>query len=128
MDKIRSWPRWICFGLVSALVAVVVSIYFMFVFDMSDTNYPSLVFAGLALPGILAGLFLDSIRTVIPSGDHNPFNTGPPIVINAAFGFLIGGLLGRYIKSTPFAVLIWFFGQMCLGVVIVAIIFLYINS
>jgi len=72
-------------------------------------------------------MFIYDIITTNPSGVNvdNPIFTGFSIGLNASFWFLIGGLLGRYIKSTLIAVIIWFIEQMFAGVVMVAIIFFY---
>ncbi|MCK4782194.1 MAG: hypothetical protein KAV87_00475 [Desulfobacteraceae bacterium] len=87
---IRSWPRWIRFGLISAFVSLTLTI-------------PALIGDNLS-PAI--GPLAPSIILMILGGP----DMGAPVFFiaeSALFWFLIGGFLGRYIKRATIAGLLW---------------------
>jgi len=90
MDKIRSWPRWIRYGLISALVALTLTIPFFI------SNKSFLFIGPLAPAGFL----------ILLGGP----DLGTPILFiaeTALFWFLVGSLIGRYVKSGSRAVGCW---------------------
>ena len=88
MDKIRSWPRWIRYGLISALVALTLTIpYFT-----GDNSW--LCIGPLAPAGFL----------IILGGPETPVLV---IAATALFWFLVGSLIGRDVKSGSRAVGCW---------------------
>ena len=107
MQRIRNWPRWLRFGLLSASVALTLS-----VIGMQLENDLWMILGGsYGLP-----LFLSIILSlVIP--DH-PLQRHIYVLITI-FWFLIGGLLGRFVMDTRIAVGIW------VGIQILSVAMLY---
>ena len=90
MDKIRSWPRWIRYGLISALVALTLTI-------------PAFIDDNLTL---FLGPFFPALPLVKLCG---PVIYTPVLLIavSALYWFLIGGLIGKFIKDAIYAGLLW---------------------
>ena len=100
MEKIRSWPRWIRYGLISAFVSPILAIPWFI-----DSNL--FLFIGPLAPAI----FL-----MILGGP----DLGTPIFFiaeTALFWFLIGGLIGTFVKSATIAGALWLFILMLTSMV-----------
>ncbi len=110
MQRIRNWPRWIRFGLLSALAAIAFTII-----GILGEQYHS-VFAVFTL-GMLAPSWL--LLFYGPFDIVDAFSPGREVVVLSfvpIIWFLIGGLLGRYIKNALLAVGIWV-GVLVAGVI-----------
>jgi hypothetical protein len=92
MEKIRSWPRWLQYGLLSTTAA---TIFFLVTF-----LFPSLVlfYLGVIAPPLLLYLLAPSIM---------PESFILNIILALGFWFLFGALLGKFIKKFVWAAIIW---------------------
>lgn len=106
IDKIRSWPRWLRYGLVSGAAALIqYTIVFLF-------SFPGVLFLNLGLytPLLLIGRERLAYFTVWQGN-----------VFTLVFWFLLGGLLGRLPYKLWVAVLLWFLVQI-IGVFIITLV------
>ena len=92
MEKIRSWPRWLQYGLLSTTAA---TILFLITF-----LFPSLVlfYLGVIAPPLFLYLLGPSIL---------PESFILNIILALGFWFLFGALLGKFIKKFVWAAIIW---------------------
>jgi len=87
MDKIRSWPRWVRYGLLSGLWSL---------FSFTGFFFSWLLVAPTMLPSILLfGRFEWTDWGFLSFG------------LGVGFWTLLGGLLGKFIKNPVGAFLIW---------------------
>ena len=100
MEKIRSWPRWVQYGLLSAAAAVIL---FLVTF-----LFPSMVlfYVGVIAPPLLLSLLGPSIM---------PESLILNITLASVFWFLFGALLGKTIKQFIWAVIIWLAALLIMG-------------
>ena len=95
-EKIRSWPRWLRYGLLSGAAALI-----LYIFVYADLY---LIGAGTAAPFQwgLGFIFFKYVHRW-PSQSQQLFSWG----FTLGFWFLLGCLLGKFIKNPRIAILIW---------------------
>ncbi|MGB2896487.1 MAG: hypothetical protein WBB65_10050 [Anaerolineales bacterium] len=100
MEKIRSWPRWLQYGLLSAAAA---AIFFLVTF-----LFPSLVlfYLGVVAPPLYLYLLAPSIM---------PESFILNITLALGFWFLFGAILGKYIRKFIWAAIIWQAALLIMG-------------
>ena len=106
MEKIRSLPRWLQGGLLSVIATVVLYLVGFFIEPLSFISFgivaPSIIV--MSLPPVLS-------ESIILS-----------IIIHIGYWFLIGALLGRFIKKEVWAALIWLAVQIFGGIIAIFIV------
>jgi len=107
MDKNRSWPRWIRFGLLSA-AAVSISNY-IFLWVLPNLLRDLLISEGVlsfAISLIGLGTIGFGFVIVILLG-LGSYENALIFILNIGFWFLFGALLGKFINKLGWAALIW---------------------
>ena len=101
MDKIRSWPRWLRGGLLSVVAAGILYLVGFLIEPLAILSF------GIVAPSIISM----SLSPVLPESIFLF------IAIHLGYWFLIGALLGRFMKSLGLATIIWFVVQIFGGII-----------
>ena len=101
MENIRSWPRWLQGGLLSVVAAGVLYLVGFLIEPLSIISF------GIVAPSIIAM----AISPILPESIFLS------ITIHLGYWFLIGALLGRYIKNLGLATIIWLAVQIFGGII-----------
>ena len=96
MEKIRSWPRWLRFGLLSGFVASIIYMAGLFM-AVNLSDFFGIINSGVVIPAIFIGLI---IGRGVPSHAFH----WQDVVLALGFWFLVGALLGKFTKSIQAAV------------------------
>jgi hypothetical protein len=106
VDKIRNWPRWLQGGLLSVVAAGILYLVGFLIEPLAMISFgivaPSIIFLSLP-PGLPESIFLY-------------------VAIHLGYWFLIGALLGRFIKSLGLITIIWFTVQIFGGIIAIFLI------
>ena len=106
MDKIRSWPRWIQGGLLSVVAAGILYLVGFLIEPLAILSF------GIVAPSIISM----SLSPVLPESIYLF------IAIHLGYWFLIGALLGRFMKSLGLAAIIWLVIQIFGGIIAIFIL------
>ena len=91
MDKIQSWPRWFQGGALSVTAALILYLIGFLIEPLTIFSF------GIVAPSII----VMSLSPILPDSIFIS------IVIHFGYWFLIGVLLGKFIKSLGFVIIIW---------------------
>ena len=106
MDTIRSWPRWLQGGLFSVVAAGIL-------FLVGYLIEPLAIFSfGIVAPSIISM----SLSPVLPESIYIF------IAIHLGYWFLIGALLGGFIKNLGLDIIIWLVVQIFGGIIAIFLI------
>ncbi len=100
MEKIRSWPRWLQYGFLSVIAAGILYLVGFLIEPLSFISF------GIVAPSVIIWSLPTALsESIILS-----------ITIHLGYWFLIGALLGRFIKKEVWAALIWLIVQIFGGI------------
>ena len=101
MDTIRSWPRWLQGGLFSVVAAGILYLVGYLIEPLAIFSF------GIVAPSIISM----SLSPVLPESIYLF------IAIHLGYWFLIGALLGRFIKNLGLDIIIWLVIQIFGGII-----------
>ena len=100
MNKIRSWPRWLQGGVLSVFAAGILYLVGFLIEPLSFISF------GVVAPSII-------IMSLPPALSESIFLV---ITFHIGYWFLLGALLGKFIKKEVWAALIWLLVQIFGGI------------
>jgi cellulose synthase/poly-beta-1,6-N-acetylglucosamine synthase-like glycosyltransferase len=106
MDIIRSWPRWLQGGFFSVVVAGILYLVGFLIKPLAIFSF------GIVAPSIISM----SLSPVLPESIYLF------IAIHIGYWFLIGALLGRFIKNLGLTTIIWLVVQIFGGIIAIFLI------
>ena len=106
MDIIRSWPRWLQGGFFSVVVAGILYLVGFLIKPLGIFSF------GIVAPSIISM----SLSPVLPESIYLF------IAIHIGYWFLIGALLGRFIKNFGLTTIIWLVVQIFGGIIAIFLI------